>query len=172
MSYIVVDVEADGPIPGLFSMVCFGAIIVEPLLSKTFYGQTRPINNAYKEDALAISGFSRYQHERFDDPKEIMEEFDRWIKENSIGHPIFISDNPAFDWQFINYYFHWLLGKNPFGYSARRLGDLYCGMVKDTRSKWKHLRDTKHTHHPVDDAKGNAEVLLKLKEMGLKIKLT
>jgi len=172
MSYIVVDVEADGPVPGLFSMVCFGAIIVEPSLSKTFYGQTRPINNAYKEDALAISGFSRYQHERFDDPKEIMEEFDKWIKENSIGHPIFISDNPAFDWQFINYYFHWLLGKNPFGFSARRLGDLYCGMVKDTRSRWKHLRDTKHTHHPVDDAKGNAEVLLKLKEMGLKIKLT
>jgi hypothetical protein len=31
---------------------------------------------------------------------------------------------------------------------------------------------TKHTHHPVDDAKGNAEALLRLKsEFGLKIRL-
>ena len=44
-------------------------------------------------------------------------------------------------------------------------------MMKDVYSKWKHLRVTKHTHNPVDDAKGNAEVLLKLKEMGLKINL-
>lgn len=172
MSYIVVDVESDGQAPGLYSMVCFGAIIVEPSLSKTFYGQTKPITNSFNEEALAISGFSRKEHESFDDPKIVMEDFDRWIKENSQGHPIFISDNPAYDWQFINYYFHWLLGKNPFGFSGRRIGDLYCGLVKDSRARWKHLRDTTHSHHPVDDARGNAEALLKIQEMGLKIKLT
>jgi hypothetical protein len=42
-------------------------------------------------------------------------------------------------------------------------------MVKDTFAAWKHLRRTTHTHHPVDDAKGNAEALLAMKEMGLKI---
>jgi hypothetical protein len=31
MSYIVVDVEADGPIPHKYSMVSFGAIIEEEL---------------------------------------------------------------------------------------------------------------------------------------------
>ena len=36
----------------------------------------------------------------------------------------------------------------------------------------KHLRKTRHTHHPVDDAKGNAEALLQMKEMGLKINLS
>jgi hypothetical protein len=36
-------------------------------------------------------------------------------------------------------------------------------------AKWKHLRKTIHSHHPVDDAKGNAEALLAMKEMGLKI---
>lgn len=35
--------------------------------------------------------------------------------------------------------------------------------------RWKHLRDTKHDHMPVNDAIGNAEVILKMKEMGLKI---
>jgi hypothetical protein len=37
------------------------------------------------------------------------------------------------------------------------------------RASWKQLRDTKHTHNPVDDAKGNAEAILKMKDMGLKI---
>jgi hypothetical protein len=48
---------------------------------------------------------------------------------------------------------------------------MYAGMKMDTFVKWKHLRKTRHTHHPVDDAKGNAEVLLQMKDMGLKIKL-
>lgn len=44
MSYIVVDVEADGEIPYKFSMVPFGAVIVESSLSKTFYGEVKPIS--------------------------------------------------------------------------------------------------------------------------------
>jgi 3' exoribonuclease, RNase T-like len=173
MSYIVVDVEADGEIPYRNSMVCFGAVIVEPTLSKTFYGKTKPISTIWKPDALAVSGFSREEHEQFDDPALVMQAFDEWIKTNSKGHPIFISDNPCFDWQWINYYFHTYLGKNPFGFSGRRIGDMYAGLVKDTYAKWKHLRQTTHTHHPVDDAKGNAEVLLHMRDnMGLNIKLT
>src|SRR5574343_317840 len=97
--------------------------------------------------------------------------FEKWITENSKGRPIFISDNLAYDWQFINYYFHYFLGRSPFGFSGRRIGDLYAGMMKDTYSKWKHLRKTYHSHHPVDDAKGNAEALLEIKKMGLNIKL-
>lgn len=172
MSYIVVDVEADGEIPNKYSMVCFGAVVVEPTLSKTFYGKTKPTSDIWVPEALAVSGFSREDHLTFDDPKEVMEQFYLWIKANSVGHPIFISDNPAFDWQWINYYFHTYLGKNPFGFSARRIGDLYCGLVKDTRAPWKHLRKTVHDHNPVNDAKGNAEALIKMKEMGLSIKLT
>jgi hypothetical protein len=42
-------------------------------------------------------------------------------------------------------------------------------MVKDSTAQWKWLRKTKHDHHPVNDAKGNAEALLEMKKMGLKI---
>lgn len=172
MSYIVVDVEADGEIPHKYSMVCFGAVIVEPTLTKTFYGKTKPISDEWVADALAVSGFSREQHEKFDDPKKVMENFAEWIAKNSNGKPTFISDNPAFDWQWINYYFHTYLGKNPFGFSARRIGDLYCGMKMDTglNSEWKRsYRKTTHDHNPVNDAKGNAEALLAMKKMGLKL---
>lgn len=171
MSYIVVDVEADGAIPHKYSMVCFGAVIVEPSLTKTFYGKTKPISDEWDDSALEISGFSREVHERFDNPEKVMKDFAEWIIKNSKGSPVFVSDNPAFDWQWINYYFHTYLGRNPFGFSARRIGDLYCGMKMDAYAKWKHLRRTKHTHHPVDDAKGNAEALLAMREIGLKIKL-
>jgi hypothetical protein len=44
-------------------------------------------------------------------------------------------------------------------------------MKRDTFTKWKHLRETPHTHNPVDDAMGNAEVLLKMRDLGLKISL-
>ncbi len=39
----------------------------------------------------------------------------------------------------------------------------------DMFTNFKHLRKTKHTHNPVDDAIGNAEALLEMKQMGLKI---
>lgn len=174
MSYIVVDVESDGEIPHKFSMVCFGAVIVEPSLSRTFYGEVMPISEKWNSEALAISGFSREQHLSFNNPKEVMENFANWIACNSAGKPTFISGNLAFDWQWINWYFHYFIGRNPFGFSGRRIGDLYCGMKKDAslNAEWKKLyRKTKHTHHPVDDARGNAEALLQFRKMGLRVNL-
>ena len=174
MSYIVVDVEADGPIPHQYSMVCFGAVIVEASLTKTFYGQLRPISAEWIPEALAVSGFTREVHEGFSDPAAIMQAFAEWLGQHSKDRPVFISDNLAFDWQWINYYFHSFLGKNPFGFSGRRIGDLYCGMKMNAglNSEWKRrYRKTTHDHNPVNDAIGNAEALLAMKEMGLKIPL-
>jgi hypothetical protein len=171
MAYIVVDVEADGPIPGDYSMVCFGAVLVKPGLADTFYGRLRPISEQWVPGALAISGFSREETLGFDDPKQVMEEFSRWVREKTKGRAFFVSDNNGFDWQFVSWYLWHFTGANPFGHSSTNLGSLYKGMVKDMFQNFKHLRRTPHTHHPVDDAKGNAEALLALKEMGLKIAL-
>ena len=57
----MVDIELDGPNPGDYSMICFGAVLVEPALSKTFYGQLRPISDRWIPEALAVSGFTREQ---------------------------------------------------------------------------------------------------------------
>lgn len=171
MSVYVIDCESDGPIPGDYSMVCFGAVKVEPTLKKTFYGKIRPISDIWQPEALAISGFSREAHLTFDEPEKVMKEFADWIKETSIDKPIFISDNNGYDFAFVNYYFHKFYGSNPFGWSSRRIGDLYCGMKMDSRASWKHLRKTKHDHNPINDAMANAEALLEIQKMGLKIKL-
>jgi hypothetical protein len=172
MSFISVDVESDGRIQGINSIVCFAAVIVEPSLKKTFYGKIRPISDKWEPEALAISGFSREEHLTFDEPEKVMKDFEIWINENSIGNPVLISDNPGYDASWIAYYFNVFNNlNNPFGWSSRRIGDLYCGMKFDAYSRWKHLRKTSHTHNPLDDAMGNAEAILKMQEMGLKIKL-
>lgn len=175
MSYFSIDVESDEQSPATGSMVCFGAVKVSDM-SKTFYGQTAPITDNWNPEALAISGFSREEHEAFDPPDYVMAKFFDWVMEVNEGttRPIFICDNPAFDWQWINYYFHKYLGNSPFGHSARRIGDLYCGIVKDGRKNrdWKKkYRKTRHTHNPVYDAMGNAEALIAFRDkLGLKIK--
>jgi hypothetical protein len=158
--------------PGDYSMVSFGAVLVNEALDPTFYGQLRPISEQFIPEALAVSGHTREEVLSFSDPKRVMEDFRIWVKEHSSRQPIFVSDNNGYDWMFICWYFHHFIGSNPFGYSSQNLGSLYKGIVRDAFKSFKYLRQTKHTHHPVDDAKGNAEALLTLKsKYELKIKL-
>jgi len=171
MPYIMVDIESDGPIPGDYSMISFGAVLVDEQLDKTFYGQLKPISDKFIPEALAVSGHTREETLTFEDPKKVMADFRDWLKKTCTNQPIFISDNNGFDWMFICWYFHHFIGANPFGFSSQNLGSLYKGIERDTSKNFKYLRKTKHTHHPVDDAKGNAEALLTMqKEFGLKIK--
>ena len=158
---ICVDCESDGPFMPDYSMVCFAAIIVEPSLSKVFYGKIKPISDKYNSETLAISGFSREEHLGFEESEIVMKNFADWIKLNTKGSPMGISDNNGYDFGVcLNYYFHKYYGSNPFGWSSRRIGDLFCGVERDMYYKWKIHRKTAHTHDPVDDARGNAEALL------------
>lgn len=165
----MVDIEADGPVPGEYSMVSLGAVVVEPALSRTFYATFKPISEKFVAEALKVCDFTREQTLAFDDPAKSIAAFGAWVAANTKGHPQFISDNNGFDWMFVNWYFHKFAGANPFGHSSTNLGSLYKGLAKDVFVNFKHLRKTAHTHHPVDDAKGNAEALLAMKGMGLKI---
>ena len=159
--YVMVDIESDGPVPGLFSMISFGAVIVDRDLDKTFYSEIKPISDNYQIEALNVSGFSRQQTLSFRDSFYAMTEFDSWLATH-VERPIFISDNNGFDWSFINYYFWKHLGRNPFGFSSRNLNDLYKGLNKDLFASFKHLRTTRHTHNALDDALGNAGALIQI----------
>jgi len=173
MSWIMVDIEADGPIPGDYSMVSFGAVVVEPGLERTFYGELRAISEKFVPEALAVSGFTREQTLAFPEPGEVMRKFAAWVAEVGAGRAMFISDNNGFDWQFINWYFHHFTEANPFGFSSTNLGSLYKGLVGDMTKIFKHLRKTRHTHSPVDDAKGNSEAPLAMRDgMELKTRLS
>lgn len=102
--------------------------------------------------------------------KETFENFSQWLNQFP-GKLIFVSDNPAYDWQFINFYFQKFLGRNPFGYSARRISDFYAGIKGDffDSQNWKKWRITKHDHNPVHDVLGNVEAFEKILALGEKI---
>ena len=117
MTCFMVDVEADGPIPGDYSMISFGVVIVEAGLNRTFSARLRPISENWFEDALAVSGHTREETLTFNDPASVLNSCRDWIGAQTKGHPLFVSDNNGFDWQFVNWYFWHFTGGNPFGHS-------------------------------------------------------
>lgn len=172
MTIFVCDVEADGPCPGLYSMVSFGLCRVDKDMSKpvTFgSGVLCPVGVRHVPAALEVSGVTRNQQLAGQHPHLIMDNAIRWVGENSPdGFSVFVSDNNGFDWQFWNYYCHLYCLENPFGFSSRRIGDFYAGYRNNWRdqSGWKKLRKTKHDHNPVNDAIGNAEALSEMLKEG------
>lgn len=165
LPYFVVDCEADGPAPGLYSMVSIGIVRCVHGDKPFFRGRFAPISERWIPEALAVSGITREQHLAYPDPAVETARMVDWLQAQSEAgqRPIFVSDNPAFDWQFFNYYCHRFVGANPCGHSARRIGDIYAGCVGSLRvpgRQWHKFRRSRHTHDPVDDARGNAEALL------------
>jgi len=140
---IFVDCEANGKSPSTGKLTEFGAVAYPSRV--TFHGVLVG-EKAMKE-------------------KEVFEEFEKWVLQVTDGlRPVFVSDNPAFDWQWINDAFWRTIGRNPFGWSARRIGDFYAGLVGDfaKSNSWKKLRITPHDHNPVHDAMGNLEAFERL----------
>ncbi len=79
MRHIVCDIEADGPVPPLYSMISFGAVLHEDP-TQTFYAELRPISDQWIPDALAVSGFSREQTMAFASAQQAMTDFYTWNK--------------------------------------------------------------------------------------------
>lgn len=163
MTNIVVDVESNGPIIGRHSCIAIGAVRLtsQGVEEQGFHGLLRPVSNEYDPSALSVSGFTHEECLEFPDPQETMIKFDEWLSEREAPY-ILWSDNNGYDASWVNWYFHTYLGRNPFGWSSRRIGDLYCGHNGSLNAGWKHLRTTKHTHNPEDDARGNGEALYKI----------
>lgn len=164
-AHVIVDCEASGPCPGYGSMINFGAFVAEETLARGWRSPViHPYSDSHVEAAYASIGLTHDQHLATATATlaEAMLAFDAWLKELGGDRVVFWSDNPAFDWQWINHGFAAAGIRNPFGFSARRIGDLYAGLRRnfgDTQG-WKNLRQTVHDHDPLNDARGNAEALV------------
>lgn len=161
-THFVLDVEADGPCAGLYNMISFGLVsVADP--SQGFLGEVAPVlDGPGIAEAREVSGVSFETQRGWREPAEVMRAAVDWLSEQAEKkRPVFWSDNPAFDWQYWNWYCHNFLGQNPAGFSMRRIGDLDAGRRGEplTTSAWKKHKETAHTHNPLDDARGNAEAL-------------
>lgn len=166
---MAVDVEADGPIPGLYSMISLGmAVAGRPDLS--FYTELRPISDEFVPQALAVSGLDRDRLLR-EAPaaEEAMLAAARWVNGlRRIGRPVFLAAPAVWDGMFVHWYFTRFTGKSPFGATSSGV-DLRSYWMGMTGGDWRETGQTAikrelgltglpHTHHAGEDAAELAQV--------------
>ncbi|MEU6667521.1 exonuclease [Streptomyces sp. NPDC046727] len=180
--YISVDVEADGPIPGPYSMLSFGAAVAgtqdadgfapEDPERLTFYRELRPISADFVPEALAVSGLDREALRRDGaDPAVALAEFSAWVREMSAGaQPVMCGYPASYDWTFLYWYLIRFTGDSPFGHSGcLDMKTLYAtkarlplwAVAKGTMPR-ELLSGRRHTHHALDDAIEQAELFANL----------
>jgi hypothetical protein len=182
--YLSADVEADGPIPGPYSMISFGLAVAgrrsgdDPVVpadptSETFYRELKPISTDFVPAALAVSGLDRAALERDGtDPAEAMADLTGWLRQvcGTDGRPILVAYPLGFDWMFLYWYLIRFTEASPFGHSgcldmktmyAVKAGVPVGRSVK--RLMPRHLLSSRrHTHHALDDAIEQAELFVNL----------
>ncbi|MGA8117331.1 MAG: exonuclease [Actinocatenispora sp.] len=167
--YVAFDVEADGPIPGPYSMLSLGmAVAGRPDL--TFYTELRPISDDVVPAALAVSGLDRDRLLReAPTPEDAMRSAARWIHDlRRIGRPVFLAAPAVFDGMFVHWYFLRFTGRSPFSPTGAGI-DLRSYWMGLTGCEWSATRKVAiiralgltgltHTHHAGEDAAELAEV--------------
>ncbi|MFJ6081154.1 3'-5' exoribonuclease domain-containing protein [Streptomyces sp. NPDC092369] len=182
--YISVDIEADGPIPGPYSMLSFGAAVagvqdadtftaVDPQ-RRTFYRELRPISEEFVPEALAVSGLDRERlRTEGAEPATALGEFTEWVREvgaEAGAQPVMCGYPASYDWTFLYWYLIRFTGSSPFGHSgcldmktlyATKAGVPLRAVAKGTMPR-RLLSRRRHTHHALDDAVEQAELLANL----------
>lgn len=167
--YVAVDVEADGPIPGPYSMLSLGmAVAGRPEL--TFYTELRPISDEFVPAALAVSGLDRDRLLREAPPAEAaMSAAAGWVNRlRRIGRPVFLAAPAVWDGMFVHWYFVRFVGHSPFGATGSGV-DLRSYWMGLTGVEWSRTHKGKiknalgltglpHTHHAGEDAAELAQV--------------
>ena len=167
-AYIVVDVEASGPNPSQYALLSIGACTVEEP-RQTFYIELRPDRKAFTAEAMTVNGLSleRLRAEGAP-PAEAMRAFAEWVVQvvPQDASPVFTAFNAAFDWMFVNDYFHRYMGYNPFGHTALDMKAYYMGLHGVFWAETSHAQMGKRygvkeelSHHALDDALDEAELL-------------
>jgi 3'-5' exoribonuclease-like protein len=180
--YFSGDIEADGPIPGRYSMLSFGLAVAsrfdgskfEPLdpSGATFYRELKPISNDVDPEALAVAGLDRDELVRDGtDPAEAMRAAAAWIsKQAGDARPVLVGYPVVFDWLFLHWYFVRFLGESPFGFSnALDMKTIYqqkarVPLDRAGRTDLPPELDStqEHTHNALEDAVGQAEIFNRL----------
>lgn len=180
------DIEADGPVPGPYSMLSFGLCVVgtfrpdgtftrHDLRAATFYRELRPISDRFLPSALAVSALDRERLTREGaDPSAAMTDAAAWVLEQAADNrPVLVAWPLGFDWMFLHWYWTERCPTgDPFTHSSaldiKTLAWARLHKPLDETSKANlpaELRPTaRHTHHALDDAIEQGEIFANLLE--------
>jgi ribonuclease T len=171
--FISVDVETAGPNPSQYSLLTIGACTIEDR-PQSFYVELKPVNDKITPEAFGVHHLDlKWLNERGAPPAKALADLEDWLRTVAPppARPVFVAFNAAFDWMFVNDYFHRFLGRNPFGHSALDIKSLYMGL---TGSSWaetslsqliqRYLNQGEVTHHALRDALDQALIFRKILE--------
>jgi len=183
--YFSADIEADGPIPGRFSMLSFALVVagtydgnrferIDPMRF-TFYRELRPISDNIDEAALAVSGLDRDRLvAEGQEPHSAMTEAADWVRDMAgERQPVLAAMPVAFDWTWLYWYFTaFTTDGSPFGVSqcfdVKTAYVVKAGepIARSHRGELpaQLLSDRPHTHNALDDAAEKADVFANLFE--------
>ncbi|MBC5811263.1 MAG: 3'-5' exoribonuclease [Candidatus Eremiobacteraeota bacterium] len=168
--YVSADIEANGPCPGLFSMLSFGlaAFTIEKRLVGTFTRNLELLDGAGTDErttqwwALTENAEAyRKSRENPVSPRTAMVECREWLEQlKRFGKPIVCGAPSGFDFTFLYYYFQRELGSSPVGFASLDLRSYAAAvMKKQYRQVGKRQYPAEwiddglpHTHVALDDA--------------------
>lgn len=178
-AYFSADVETDGPIPGLFSILSFALVYAGTFDGNRFerpddyscfvYKELKPISDNFQTEALRVNGLDRQRLcVQGESPELAMTEASLWVRRVAgVAEPVLVAYPLSFDWSWLYWYFtRFSTEGSPFGYS-------HCFDIKTAFAVKAAIPVSKagrsrldpslrpvhpHTHHAVDDAIAQAEI--------------
>lgn len=163
--YVSTDIETDGPVPGLNSMLSFGsaAYLADKTLVGTFSANLETLPGAAgNPETLRWWETQREAWEASrknpQPPSTVMPEYVSWLK-GLPGTPVFVGYPAAFDFMFVTYYLYRFAGESPFAYLALDVKSYAMALMKfdfldvvksNMPRRW--FDDLPYTHVALDDA--------------------
>jgi hypothetical protein len=164
--YVSTDIEADGPIPGEYSMLSLGSVALDSAGTElgAFYcnldllpgASVHPDTEKFWQRNASAYAATR---ENSQAPAAAMIQYSAWLR-SLPGSPVFVGYPAGFDFTFVYWYLIRFTGSSPFGFSAldiktyamRALG---CGYRQATKRNWPRRWHSSlpHTHLALDDAR-------------------
>jgi len=163
--YVSTDVETDGPVPGLNSMLSFGsaAFLADKTLVGTFSANLELLPEA-ASDPVTMAWW-KTKPEAWEacrrnpqPPVLVMPQYASWLK-SLPGAPVFVGYPAAFDFMFVTYYLFRFAGESPFSYAALDIKSYAMALMKvgfsdvskaNMPQRW--FDELPYTHIALDDA--------------------
>ncbi len=163
--YVSTNVEADGPIPGVYSMLSFAsaAYRADKTLLATFEANLQTLPDAIAHPKTMEWWQSQPEawracRENALPPAVVMPRYLKWLKALP-GESVFVGYPVAFDFMFVYWYLIKFAGESPFSHSALDIKTYAMALLKkpyrasvkkNMPPQW--FDELPHTHRALDDA--------------------
>jgi DNA polymerase III epsilon subunit-like protein len=180
-TWFCVDIECNGPVPGLYDMVSLAAVVVaeneggQRTVQESWTAEIKPQAPRYDARAAAIHGLElEYLRREGMERRAFCDALSAWVQAQTRPgtEPVFVGHNAPFDWSFVAWTFAAESLRNPFGYKALCTKSMATGTLgihwldsgKETLAERMSLpaEDLSQKHDALYDATYQADILIAL----------